>query len=94
MSEEKRDPEPGSRSLDAVDENPPRESEPSARLEEVREPADDDPPAEPRSPWNEVELDVPQRAPIDSSLDEAADEDPPSEPRAVESIPQARLGGR
>ncbi len=94
MSEEERDQELRSRGLDAVDEDPPPESRQLAELKGVREPDDDDPPAEPLSPWDEVEPIASQLASSKLLLDENADEDPPSEPRSVESIPHARLSGR
>lgn len=90
MSEQERDLEPGSASLDAVDEDPPSESEGLAGLRAVREPADDDPPVEPNSPWDEVQVNATRPIRNESLSDEEADEDPPSEPRAVESIAHAR----
>jgi hypothetical protein len=73
------------------DADPPHEPQYFGELSEmdgVREPADDDPPREPRSPWNETRVDVdqPKQAPTGSS-----DEDPPAEPREVTSIPHAHL---
>lgn len=87
MSDKYEDLERESASLDAFDENPPRESEQLREFEQISEPADDDPPVEPRSPWNEVQPGVRQPAPAGSS----SDEDPPSDPRTVKSIPRAPL---
>jgi hypothetical protein len=85
MSEKYGNSEPESPAADTVDEDPPRESDQLREVEDISEPADDDPPVEPRSPWNEVEAGVRQGAPTDSS----PDDDPPSEPRSVRSIPHA-----
>jgi hypothetical protein len=94
MSERYENLGPDSVPLDAVDDDPPRESEQFREFDKLREPDDDDdPPVERRSPWDEVEPGAEQfarrRADVGSAAD---DEDPPSEPRSVRSIARAPMG--
>jgi hypothetical protein len=81
-------------SLDAVDEDPPRESEQFRQLDEITQSADDDddPPVEASSPWDEVEPSIEQLARHVARADSSAeDEDPPAEPSSVTSIPRAPI---
>jgi hypothetical protein len=58
------------------DEDPPTEAEFLRQLNESREPADDDPPVESRSPWDEVQ---PGGGPSASTASSPED-DPPRTP--------------
>jgi hypothetical protein len=87
VSENEKHSEASSSVVNIDDDDPPRESERLAEFEEIHEPADDDPPTEPRSPWFEVPVDDEQ---VERTR-AAPDDDPPPEPRSVESIPHVLL---